>query len=291
MIQGSIVAIVTPMHPDGGIDLEAFDALVDWHIAEGTHAIVVVGTTGESATLTPSEHCDLVAHCVKKVAGRIPVIAGTGSNATSEALHFTREAKENGADACLLVTPYYNRPGQEGLYQHFRTIAEGVEIPQILYNVPSRCACNMLPDTVERLADVENIIGIKDASGDVEVGLELIRRCSDRIAVYSGEDAVALDLILAGARGTISVTANTAPALMSAMCAAALAGDEAEARKLNAKLALLHERLFIEANPIPAKWALAQMKRIGTGIRLPLTELAASNHVKVREALISAGVL
>jgi len=214
-IRGSLVAIVTPMHADGSLDLPAFNRLVEWHIQAGTNAIVVVGTTGESATLTVQEHCDLIAHCVEVVNGRIPVIAGTGSKNTQEALFFTESAKQHGADACLLVTPYYNKPSQEGLYQHFKAIAEAVDIPQILYNVPGRTACDLDLETVDRLADLENIVAIKDATGDVSRGLELVQQCGDRLAVYSGEDAVTLPLILGGACGGVSVTANVAPELMS----------------------------------------------------------------------------
>ena len=289
-MQGSFVAIVTPMHNDGSIDFDTFDALLDWHVEQGTNAIVVVGTTGESATLSTTEHCDLVGHCVKQIAGRIPVIAGTGSNSTAEALYFTQSAKDNGADACLLVTPYYNKPGQEGLYQHFKLLAESVDIPQIPYNVPSRTGCNLLPGTVDRLADLSNIVGIKDASGELATGLELIERCKDRISIYSGEDGLARELILAGAKGTISVTANVAPAQMSAMCSKALAGDAKGALELDEYLAQLHNDLFVEANPIPVKWALHEMGKIGPGIRLPLTELAAENRVKVKQALQQAQV-
>ncbi len=290
-IRGSIVAIVTPMQPDGSLDLPCLDKLLEWHITSGTNAVVIVGTTGESATLSTDEHCDLVAHCVKVVGGRIPVIAGTGSNNTAEALYFTESAKNNGADAALLVTPYYNRPSQEGLYQHFKLIAEGVDIPQILYNVPGRTACDLQLATVKRLAELDNIVAIKDASGDLDRGLELIERCGERLAIYSGEDALSLPLILAGADGTISVTANVAPELMSQMCAAALAGNEDEARAADSKLELLHQDLFIEANPVPVKWALQAMGRIGSGIRLPLVELDGQYHVKVREALAAAGIV
>ena len=290
-IRGSIVAIVTPMQPDGSLDLPCLDKLLEWHIASGTNALVIVGTTGESATLSTDEHCDLVGHCVSVVGGRIPVIAGTGSNNTAEALYFTESAKNNGADAALLVTPYYNRPSQEGLYQHFKLIAEGVDIPQILYNVPGRTACDLQLATIERLAQLDNIVAIKDASGDLARGLELIERCGERLAIYSGEDALSLPLILAGADGTISVTANVAPDLMSQMCASALAGNEEQARAVDSKLELLHQDLFIEANPVPVKWALQAKGRIGGGIRLPLVELDGQYHVKVREALAAAGIV
>jgi 4-hydroxy-tetrahydrodipicolinate synthase len=289
-IRGSIVAIVTPMHSDGSLDLPSLNSLLEWHIASGTNAIVIVGTTGESATLSTEEHCDLVAHCVNEVKGRIPVIAGTGSNNTAEALYFTESAKQCGADAALLVTPYYNRPSQEGLYQHFKHIAEGVDLPQILYNVPGRTACDLQLATVKRLAELDNIVAIKDASGDLKRGLELIEHCGDKLAIYSGEDALSLPLILAGADGTISVTANVAPQLMSQMCALALAGDEAGASATDKKLELLHQNLFLQANPVPVKWALNVMGKMENGIRLPLVELDEQYHVKVREALVQAGI-
>ena len=289
-IRGSIVAIVTPMHQDGSLDFPALNHLLEWHIESSTNAVVVVGTTGESATLSNDEHCELVAHCVKQVRGRIPVIAGTGSNNTSEALYFTESARQNGADAALLVTPYYNIPSQEGLYQHFKAVAEAVDIPQILYNVPGRTACDLALETVERLADLENIVAIKDATGDIPRGIELIARVGDRLTVYSGEDAITLPLILAGACGTISVTANVAPALMSEMCALALSGDQAAAQAVDDKLALLHKNLFLEANPVPVKWALQQMGLIQSGIRLPLVELNARYQLQVREALEQAGI-
>ncbi len=289
-IQGSIVAIVTPMHTDGSVDLSAFDRLIEWHIEAGTNAIAVIGTTGESATLTTQEHCDLVAHCVEVVAQRVPVIAGTGSNSTDEALSFTQSAKEHNADACLLVTPYYNRPSQEGLYQHFKVVAEGVDIPQILYNVPGRTACDLALETVERLADLENIVGIKDATGDISRGQQLIERCGDRLAIYSGEDAVSLPLILSGADGAISVTANVAPRQMAQMCTWALTGDVEAAQGVDKQLALLHRDLFLEANPIPVKWALQRMGMIGSGIRLPLMELEQKYKLQVSEALQQAGI-
>jgi 4-hydroxy-tetrahydrodipicolinate synthase len=289
-IRGSIVAIVTPMEPDGSLDMLGLDTLLEWHIASGTNAVVIVGTTGESATLSTDEHCDLVAHCVNKVNGRIPVIAGTGSNNTAEALYFTESAKKNGADAALLVTPYYNRPSQEGLYQHFKLIAQGVDIPQILYNVPGRTACDLQLATVKRLAELDNIRAIKDASGDLARGLELIEHCGEKLAIYSGEDALSLPLMLAGADGTISVTANVAPELMSQMCAHALAGNAMEASAVDKKLELLHHDLFLEANPVPVKWALHAMGKIDSGIRLPLVELDAQYHVKVLKALAQADI-
>ncbi|MAY56083.1 4-hydroxy-tetrahydrodipicolinate synthase [Pseudohongiella sp. SYSU M77423] len=290
MIQGSIVAIVTPMLPNGDIDFEAFDRLLEWHIESGTDAVVVVGTTGESPTLTMEEHCAVIARAVKTVAGRIPVIAGTGSNSTTEAIYYTHAAKEEGADACLLVTPYYNKPPQEGLYQHFKKIAEEVDIPQILYNVPSRTGCDLLPETVSRLADIKNIVGIKEATGDLDRGQQVISLCGDRIAIYSGDDATALDLILAGGKGNISVTANVAPAQMHEMCRLALAGEYEKASLLNARLAGLHNSLFLEANPIPVKWALSELGHIKAGIRLPLVPLNKAYHIPLREAIRHAGL-
>ena len=289
-IRGSIVALVTPMQADGSLDLVALDRLIDWHVESGTHALVVVGTTGESATLSVQEHCDLVAHCVQVTRKRISVIAGSGSNSTEEALYFTKSARQHGADACLLVTPYYNKPSQEGLYQHFKAVAEAVDIPQILYNVPSRTACDLALETVDRLADLDNIVGIKDATGDVARGKQLIQRCGDRLAIYSGEDAITLSLMMGGADGTISVTANVAPVLMAKMCSCALSGDSQRAREIDERLGLLHRNLFLEANPSPVKWALWKMGLIKKGIRLPLVELDAKFHIQVIEALTRAGI-
>ncbi|PCH60902.1 MAG: 4-hydroxy-tetrahydrodipicolinate synthase [SAR86 cluster bacterium] len=290
MIEGSIVAIVTPMNASGDIDYQAFDSLIEWHIDSGTDALVVVGTTGESATLSHQEHCKLVEYCVTQVNGRLPVIAGTGSNSTAEALFFTQSAKEHGADACLLVTPYYNRPTQEGLYQHFKHIADTVDIPQILYNVPSRTGCDLLPATVDRLADGGNIIGIKEATGDLSRAQEIIALSGDRLAVYCGDDAIAVEMMLAGAKGNISVTANVAPKLMQQLCKSAIAGDRETAEGLDQQVAALHRDLFVEPNPVPVKWALQQMGKISTGIRLPLVELDSQFHVKVREALQQAAI-
>ena len=289
-VRGSIVALVTPMQADGSLDLVALDRLIDWHVESGTHALVVVGTTGESATLSVQEHCDLVAHCVQVTGRRISVIAGSGSNSTEEALYFTESARQHGADACLLVTPYYNKPSQEGLYQHFKAVAEAVDIPQILYNVPSRTACDLALETVDRLADLDNIVGIKDATGDVARGKQLIQRCGDRLAIYSGEDAITLSLMMGGADGTISVTANVAPALMAKMCSYALSGDSQRAREIDERLGLLHRNLFLEANPGPVKWALWKMGLMQKGIRLPLVELDAKFHIQVIEALVQAGI-
>ncbi len=289
-VRGSIVALVTPMQADGSLDLVALDRLIDWHVESGTHALVVVGTTGESATLSVQEHCDLVAHCVQVTGKRISVIAGTGSNSTEEALYFTESARQHGADACLLVTPYYNKPSQKGLYQHFKAVAEAVDIPQILYNVPSRTACDLALETVDRLADLDNIVGIKDATGDVARGKKLIQRCGDRLAIYSGEDAISFSLMMGGADGTISVTANVAPALMAKMCSYALSGDSQRAREIDERLGLLHRNLFLEANPGPVKWALWKMGLMQKGIRLPLVELDAKFHIQVIEALVQAGI-
>ena len=290
MFQGSMVALVTPMRADGGIDMEALDRLLDWHVAAGTDAIVAVGTTGESATLDFDEHCEVIAHAVKRVAGRIPVIAGTGANATREAIHLTQCARDAGADACLLVTPYYNKPTQQGLFLHYRAVAEAVDIPQILYNVPGRTAVDLLPETVERLASVPNIVGLKEALGKPERTRELVARVGGRLELYSGDDATALDFLLAGGQGVISVTANVAPAMMHEMCAAALAGDAARAREINARLDGLHHALFLEANPIPVKWAVARMGLIPSGIRLPLTPLSEPYHAPVLDAMRQAGV-
>ncbi|MGB5485895.1 MAG: 4-hydroxy-tetrahydrodipicolinate synthase, partial [Lysobacterales bacterium] len=274
MIGGSIVALVTPMFDDDSIDWESMDTLLEMHIREGTGAIVSVGTTGESATLSVKEHCAVIAHTVKKVDGAIPVIAGTGANSTIEAIELTAAAKADGADACLLVTPYYNKPTQEGLYQHHKCIAEAVSIPQILYNVPGRTGVDMLPATVGRLAEIENIIGIKEATGDLQRGREVLDVCAGKMAVYSGDDETAAELILMGAKGNISVTANVAPALMAELCRLALAGDKEQTRALNARLLPLSKALFQESNPIPVKWALARRGMIGDHLRLPLTELA-----------------
>lgn len=291
MITGSLVALVTPMHPDGSIHWEHLDRLVDFHLDNGTHGIVAVGTTGESATLDPDEHCRVIGHIIKRVSGRIAVIAGTGANSTREAIELTTEAHKLGADACLLVVPYYNKPTQEGLYRHFRAIAEAVPVDQILYNVPGRTACDMLNETVERLADIPNIVGIKDATGNIPRGAELIEAVKGRLAVYSGDDATAADLMLAGANGNISVTANVAPKAMSQLCEAAMAGDREETERLNELLMPLNRKLFLEANPIPVKWALQRMGLIGEGIRLPLTPLSEKFHGEVEEALRAAGIL
>ncbi|BBT18169.1 MULTISPECIES: 4-hydroxy-tetrahydrodipicolinate synthase [Pseudomonadaceae] len=291
MIAGSMVALVTPMDAQGQLDWASLAKLVDFHLQEGTNAIVAVGTTGESATLDVTEHVEVIRRVVDQVNGRIPVIAGTGGNSTRESVELTAAAKDVGADACLLVTPYYNKPTQEGLYQHFRHIAESVAIPQILYNVPGRTVCDMLPETVERLAKIGNIIGIKEATGDLKRGQEVLDRVSKDFLVYSGDDATAVELMLMGGKGNISVTANVAPREMAQLCAAAMAGDAATARGLNDKLMPLHKALFIESNPIPVKWALHEMGLIPDGIRLPLTWLSPRCHEPLRQALRQSGVL
>ncbi len=270
MLQGSMVAIVTPMFDDGSLDLDALRKLIDWHVDAGTDGIVIVGTTGESPTVDVDEHCLLIKTAVEQVAGRIPVIAGTGANSTREAIELTKNAKELGADACLLVAPYYNKPTQEGLYQHYATIAAAVDIPQILYNVPGRTGCDISNDTAIRLSAISNIVGIKDATGGIERGTDLLLRAPKDFAIYSGDDATGMALMLLGAHGVISVTANVAPTLMHQMCVAAMAGDVKNACEINAKLFALHQKLFVEANPIPAKWVLQQMGLIKTGIRLPM---------------------
>ncbi|MCC6472395.1 MAG: 4-hydroxy-tetrahydrodipicolinate synthase [Burkholderiales bacterium] len=290
MISGSIVAIVTPMQDDGALDFQRFGALIDFHVAEGTDGIVVVGTTGESPTVDFDEHKQIIRFAVQHAAGRIPVIAGTGANATAEAIELSESAREAGAAASLSVVPDYNKPGQEGLYRHFRAVAERVDIPQILYNVPGRTVADISNDTVLRLAQIPNVTGIKDATGSMERCCDLMRRAPEGFAVYSGDDASCLGLMLLGGRGVISVTANVAPRLMREMCAAALAGDLPRARALNNRLLPLHQRLFVEANPIPVKWALAQMGLIGMGVRLPLTPLASQHHETVREAMREAGI-
>ena len=290
MITGSIVALVTPMHVDGSVDWAGLERLLDLHLAANTAAIGAVGTTGESATLSVPEHCEVIKHCVTYIAGRIPVVAGTGSNSTWEAIELTRAAAAAGADACLLVTPYYNRPTQRGLYEHFKAIAEAVAVPQILYNVPGRTSVDMSNDTVLRLAGLDNIAGIKDATGDLVRGRDLIERCGEAIAIYSGDDPTAMELILAGGHGNISVTSNVAPALMAELCRLSLAGDRAGAEVINARLTELNKALFLEANPIPVKWALQYRGLIEEGIRLPLTTLDEQYHAAVVKAMEAAGV-
>lgn len=291
MFQGSLVAIVTPMFEDGRLDIPALNALIDFHIDQGSDGIVIVGTTGESPTVDFDEHCLLIKTAVSQVNGRVPVIAGTGANSTSEAIFLTEKAKELGADGCLLVAPYYNKPTQEGLYQHFKAIADAVDIPQILYNVPGRTGCDITNDTVLRLAAHKNIVGIKDATGGIERGTDLLLRAPKDFAIYSGDDATGMPLMLLGAKGVISVTANVAPKLMHEMCVAAIAGDVISARDINAKLFALHQKLFVEANPIPVKWVLAQMGLIKTGIRLPMVTLSAQYHEVLRTACKPAQIL
>src|SRR5580765_336434 len=290
MITGSLVAIVTHMLTDGSLDLPRFRKLIDWHVAEGTDGIVVVGTTGESPTVDFDEHKELIRIAVEHARGRIPIVAGTGANSTAEAIELAESAKKHGATAQLSVVPYYNKPTQEGQYQHFRKIAEAVELPMILYNVPGRTVADLQNDTVLRLAEVPGIIGIKDATANLERGTDLIRRAPRNFAIYSGEDATALPLILCGGHGVISVTANVAPKLMHQMCAAALVGNVKKARELNNRVLPLHQRLFIETSPSPVKWAMAEMGLIEYGLRLPLSPLSERFHQTVREALHEAGI-
>jgi 4-hydroxy-tetrahydrodipicolinate synthase len=290
MIKGSIVAIVSPMREDGALDFDAYRRLIDWHVAEGTNAVVAVGTTGESPTVDPEEHGELIRVAVEAAKGRIPVIAGTGGNSTSEAIALTRHARSVGAAATLQVVPYYNKPTQEGLYRHFRAIAESVELPMILYNVPGRTVADLANDTTVRLSQVPGIVGIKDATGDLARAADLLKRLPANFAVYSGNDDSALALILMGGQGVISVTANVAPRGVAEMCKAALAGDFARARQLNNQLLPLHSKLFVEPNPIPVKWALARMGRISGGLRLPMTPLSAAAEPIVLAAMKDSGL-
>lgn len=290
MFRGSMVALITPMLEDGAVDWQSLDNLVEFHIENQTDAIVAVGTTGESATLDVAEHCAVIKRVIKQVAGRIPVIAGTGANSTAEAIELTQAAQEQGADGALLVTPYYNKPPQEGLYQHYKAVADAVAIPQILYNVPGRTACDILPETVERLADIPNIVGIKEATGSIERMLDIKARCGDRMELYSGDDATTREFILQGGQGCISVTANVAPKQMHDMIAAALAGDADTAGAIDASIAHLHQDLFVEANPIPVKWAMHEMGYCGEGIRLPLVPLAAPYRDSIRHSLMKANI-
>lgn len=291
MITGSLVALVTPMTADGSIHWDQLANLLDWHVEKGTDAVVSVGTTGESATLDMEEHCEVIRFTVARVAGRIPVVAGTGANSTSEAIELTAAAKAAGADACLLVTPYYNKPTQEGLFRHYTAIADAVAIPQLLYNVPGRTACDMQPETVARLASHPHIIGIKEATGNLTRAAQILERCPTDFLLYSGDDATARELILAGAKGNVSVTANVVPDLMHQMCVAALAGDAEQAAVIDQRMAALHRDLFLEANPMPVKWALHRMGLIDAGIRLPLTPLSEQFHGAVEAALRQAGAL
>lgn len=291
MIQGSIVALVTPMLENGDVDRQSLKKLVEFHIAQGTDALVAVGTTGESATLNEAEHCDVIKQVVEYVDGRIPVIAGTGANATSEAIQLTQSAKEVGADACLLVTPYYNKPTQEGLYLHFQAIAEAVDIPQILYNVPGRTACDMLPETIGKLASIDNIIGVKEATGEISRVTQIRELTTPDFAIYSGDDLSSRQFCLLGGNGVITVTGNVAPKLMHDMVSAAIAGDESLALSYDELLQGLHEHLFVQANPIPVKWAMAEMGMMHKGIRLPLTWLSETCHETVRKAMQQAQVI
>ncbi|EOQ65939.1 4-hydroxy-tetrahydrodipicolinate synthase [Acinetobacter sp. P1(2023)] len=290
-IQGSIVAIVTPMLKDGGVDWKGLEKLVEWHIEQGTNSIVAVGTTGEASTLSMEEHTQVIKEIIRVANKRIPIIAGTGANSTREAIELTKAAKDLGADAALLVTPYYNKPTQEGLFQHYKAIAEAVELPLILYNVPGRTGVDLANDTAVRLAEIPNIVGIKDATGDVPRGKALIEALNGKMAVYSGDDETAWELMLLGADGNISVTANIAPKAMSEVCAVAIAKDEQQAKTINNKIANLHNILFCESNPIPVKWALHEMGLIDTGIRLPLTPLAEQYREPLRNALKDAGII
>jgi len=291
MFRGSMVALVTPMHPDGSVDFDSLSQLVEFHIENGTSAIVSMGTTGESATLDEKEHCEVIRRTVEMANERIPIIAGTGANSTTEAITLTRCAMQAGADACLLVTPYYNKPTQKGLYLHHKLIAETVPVPQILYNVPGRTACDMLPETVARLSKVSNIIGIKEATGDLSRLTEIRELCGENFDIFSGDDATGTEFMLRGGDGVISVTNNVVPKAMSDMCAAALAGDRKKAEELNQPLTGLHNDLFVEANPIPVKWALTEMGKMPAGIRLPLTQLSEQYHETLRAAMRQAGVL
>ncbi len=289
--QGSMVALVTPMNEDGSIDAKTLQDLVEWHIQSGTTALIAGGTTGESATLEPDELYDVISLTVKQAANRVPVIAGTGTNSTRTSIKLAERAKQAGANACLVVTPYYNKPSQNGLYAHYKTIAEKSSLPIILYNVPGRTVCDLLPETIERLAKIDNIIGIKEATGKLDRALDILKRCGKSFEIYSGDDATALDLMLHGAQGVISVTANVAPEKMSAMCRAALEGQRDIATKLNDELMGLHKKLFLETNPIPTKWALHIMGKIPAGIRLPLLALDNRYHHDVKEAMQQAGVI
>lgn len=290
MFRGSMVALITPMLSNGEVDEAALERLIAFHIESGTDAIVAMGTTGESATFTHTDHLKVIKRIVELVAGKIPVVAGTGSNSTQEAVELTEQAMHDGADAALLVSPYYNKPTQEGLYQHHKYIADKVALPQILYNVPGRTAVDMLPETVERLADIPNIVAIKEATGDLVRARQLIDSCGDRLDIISGDDATAMELMLMGGKGDISVTANVAPAAMHVMCEAAISGNRQRAEEINAHLEPLHQTLFLEANPIPVKWALHKMGYGENFNRLPLTAFSEEFHAELLEAMHEAGV-
>ncbi|MFA9419778.1 MAG: 4-hydroxy-tetrahydrodipicolinate synthase [Gammaproteobacteria bacterium] len=291
MFKGSLVALVTPMSGDGAIDYPQLEALINFHVEQGTDALVIAGTTGESATLDPEEHCELLHRSFEIISHRLPMIAGTGANSTAEAIHLTRCAKKVNADACLLVTPYYNKPTQKGLVLHFQAIAQAVEIPQILYNVPGRTACDMQAETVAELARVSNIVGIKEATGSMQRLADIKRQVDDNFALLTGDDSTTCDFILNGGHGAISVTANVVPAKMSAMCRNAYEGNEAEARRIDAEIADLHRLLFVESNPIPVKWAVSQMGFGEVNMRLPMTVLAEEYQAPLRQALIDSGAL
>lgn len=291
MFGGSMVALVSPMKADGALDFEALERLVEFHVAQGTRALVVAGTTGESPTLATDEHAKLIGEAVRLAAGRIPVIAGTGSNSTAQTLDLTRKVEAMGVDGFLLVVPYYNKPSQEGLYQHFRTVAESVDKPVVLYNVPGRTSCDLKPETVARLAPLDTVVGLKEATGDMERLKQLKALCGDAIELYTGDDGTAMEFMLGGGIGDVSVTANVAPRDMQALCEAACAGDRERAKQINDRLMPLHEALFVESNPVPVKWALSEMGLIEPGIRLPLVPLAESYRQRVRDALVHAGLL
>lgn len=291
MLKGSMVALVTPMKADLSLDWDGLDRLVEWHIEQGTHAIVAVGTTGESATLSVEEHSAVIRRVVDRVNGRVPVVAGTGANSTSEAIALTQHAKDSGCNACLLVTPYYNKPTQKGLYLHHKTIAESVAIPQLLYNVPGRTAVDMLPETVASLSLLDNVVGIKEATGDLQRLADIQKIVSDDFLLISGDDETALDFMAQGGCGEISVTANVAPAKVAKMCELALSGEVEDARVIDRELLSLHQSLFLESNPIPAKWAVAQLGFIGEAIRLPLTTLSAQYHERLRAAMVQNTLL
>ncbi|MDP0588919.1 MAG: 4-hydroxy-tetrahydrodipicolinate synthase [Candidatus Endonucleobacter bathymodioli] len=291
MITGSLVALVTPMHEDGEVDWERLHNLVELHISEKSDGIVVVGTTGESVTLTMQERCEIIRRTTDQVGGRIPVIAGTGTNSTRETIDASAEAKSLGVDACLLVTPYYNKPTQEGLYRHYKTVAGAVAIPHLLYNVPSRTAVDLLPETVARLAEFENIVGIKEATGILERGCQIRALCGKDFAIYSGDDATGMELMLQGANGVISVTSNVVPKIMGELCMLAMKGDRDAAEAINNRLNILHQKLFVEPNPIPVKWALQEMGLIDGGIRLPLTPLSTTCQAEISQVLVQLSLV
>ena len=290
-IVGSIVALVTPMHEDGSVDYDALKALIDWHIAEGTDCIGVVGTTGESATVDVEEHCEIIRVAVEHAKGRVPILAGAGANSTAEAISLSKYAKEVGADCTLQVVPYYNKPSQEGIYRHFRAIAEAVDIPVMLYNVTGRTVADMQPETVLRLTEVPGIFGIKEATGSIERAAWLLKQVPSSFSVYSGDDSTAIALMLLGGKGNVSVTANVAPKLMHELCMAAIAGDIAKAREIHFRLLPLHKQLFCESSPAPTKWALSQMGRCRNVLRLPIVELSAAGQATVGQALRESGIL